>query len=141
MDGRTIKNITRESIKRGNLKSLSIGNRIVSATGPIKDEFPASETVENLSIGFLDIQEERILQIVTLYPNLRRLDISGTKATGVAVKVFVQMGLQYLKLNECSNISSDAVEWARGQGVEVEYSFPSRSGGARGFRDRTFAAF
>jgi len=139
LDGSEIEVITRESVKSGSLKTLSIGDRIPYNVGIAEDEYPASETVEELSLASLVMQEQRMIQIVNLYPNVRRLDVSGTRLTGVAVKTFVQMGVEYLKLNECSEVGADAVEWARGQGVEVEFNFPSRSGNMRGFRDTAFA--
>jgi F-box/TPR repeat protein Pof3 len=140
LGGPVIKDITRESIRRGNLKTLLLGERVVDPRGGrVEDEYPPSETVEELSLASLVLQEQRMIQIVNLYPKTWKLDVSGTRATGVAVKAFVQMGVQYLKLNECSEVGTDAVEWARGQGVEVELNFPSRSGNVRGFRDTAFA--
>ncbi|TVY57708.1 F-box/TPR repeat protein pof3 [Lachnellula cervina] len=139
LNNSVIKDITRESSKRGNLKTLLIGDRVADWRGRVEDDYPASETVEELSLASLWEQEHKLIQIVNLYPNVRKLDISSTKATGVAVKYFVQMGVQYLKLNECSEVGIDAVEWARGQGVAVEFNFPSRSGNARGYRDSALA--
>ncbi|TVY17100.1 F-box/TPR repeat protein pof3 [Lachnellula arida] len=139
LNNSVIKDITRESSKRGNLKTLLIGDRVADSRGRFED-YPASETVEELSLASLWEQEHQLIQIVNLYPNVRKLDVSSTKATGVAVKSFVQMGVQYLKLNECSEVGIDAVEWARGQGVAVEFNFPSRSGNARGYRDSALAA-
>ncbi|TVY36460.1 F-box/TPR repeat protein [Lachnellula subtilissima] len=139
LNNSAIKDITRESIKRGNLKTLLIGRRLADSRGRAEDDYPASETVEELSLASLWEQEHQLIQIVSLYPNVRKLDVSSTKATGVAVKAFVQMGVQYLKLNECSEVGIDAVEWARGQGVAVEFNFPSRSGNARVFRDSALA--
>lgn len=88
------------------------------------------------------IGDERMVQIVALYPNLQKLDASATKITGVAVKHFVQLGIKHLRLNECGDVGSDAVEWARAKGVEVEYLFPSRSTQVRrgqSYRDSAFA--
>lgn len=142
LDNAVIKATTQESIKRGNLRSLLIGNRMMeTSSGPVGDEYPASDMVEELSLAFLSLQEQRLIDIVRLYPNVRRLDVSGTKMTGVAVKAFVHMGVEYLRLNECSEISSDAVEWARGQGVEAEFNFPSRTGNIKAWRDTAFAGF
>ncbi|TVY75748.1 F-box/TPR repeat protein pof3 [Lachnellula suecica] len=139
LDGSFIKNLTGESVKRGNLKRLLIGDRFVETMGPVRDEYPVSDTVEELSLASLQLPEQRILQVVNLYPNVRKVDLSGNKVTGVAVKDFVQRGVKYLKLNECSEVSTDAVEWARGRGVEVEFNFPSRSGNTRAYRDTAFA--
>ena len=141
LTGQFIKALTSPSITEGNLKRLCVGDRLVEwRGGPVEDEYPASNSVEELSLASLLIWEERMIEVVKLYPNLRRLDVSGTKVTGVAVRCFVEMGITWLKLDECSEVSTDAVEWARGKGVEVEFNFPSRGvGRSSGFRDRAFA--
>jgi len=141
LSGQLIKALTSHSIKAGNLKRLCIGDRLVEWRGaPVEEEYPSSNAVEELSLASLLIWERRMLEIVNLYPNLRKLDVSGTKVTGVAVRHFVNMGIKWLKLDECNEVSSDAVEWARGKGVEVEFNFPSLSvGHATGFRDSVFA--
>lgn len=128
--------ITSDSIKAGNLKRLLIGE-CISDEGitPVQDEYPPSKTVEELSLKGLYVNESRILAIVALYPNLQILDVSSTKVSGVAVKHFVESGVRRLKINECQNISPDAVAWARGKGVEVEFDFPSRRGGKKLYRD------
>ena len=51
--------------------------------------------------------------------------MSATPITGVAVKTFVEMGVRRLNLDECESVSTDAVEWARGKGVDVSFRFPS----------------
>lgn len=135
-----IKGITQESIKRGNLKSLSIGDRLVGPLEvPVEDIYPVSETVKELSLAWLMLSDREATKIVNLYPNVQKLDVSGTRITGIAVKAFVQLGVKRLKMNECSDVGPDAVEWARGQGIEVEFNFPSRSGNMKGYRDAAFA--
>lgn len=121
-----------ESAIHGNLKRLHVGARMNTASDtPAEDEFPRSKTVEELSLAQLHLADKRTLDIVALYPNLRKLDVSSTQVTGVAIKEFVNRGITTLKLDECNQISPDAVEWARGKGVQVSYNFPSRSGPPR----------
>lgn len=132
--GALIERITRQSIKSGNLKSLQIGNRIENPNvRPLGDKYLVSETVEELSMAGMTSGERQVLDTAKLFPNLKKLDVSMTRITGVAVKDFVNMGIKSLKLNECRSISPDAVEYARGKGVQVEFNFPSDR--ARGFRD------
>ena len=115
--------LTEPSIKNGNLKTLLIGKRIAEhRSTPVIDEYPASDTVEELSLSHMQINDTRMLQIIELYPMLKKLDVSGTKITGVAVRRFVDKGMQKLNLNECVDISQDAIDWARGQGIEVTFS-------------------
>jgi F-box/TPR repeat protein Pof3 len=133
--GELIKDITRSSIKNGNLKTLNLGFRLAESMDvPVIEEYPASNTLEELSLAGSILRERRIIDIVNLYPKLSKLNVSNTKITGVAVKHFVSVGIKWLKLDECSEISPDAVEYARGKDVEVEFNFPSRR--QIGFRDR-----
>lgn len=139
MQANIIKAFTLKSIEKGNLKKLHIGYPTLTfRVMPEEVEYPASSSVEELSLAALDIPERRILDIIKLYPNLRRLDVSATKVTGVAVKQFVNIGIKWLKLDECSDVSPDAVEYARGKGVEVQFNFPSRSGRITSFRDASY---
>ena len=58
------------------------------------------------------------------YPNLGEIAIPKTKVTGVAVRGLVaglEGKLERLNLDWCMSVSSDAVEWARQQGVCVSH--------------------
>ena len=128
--------ITRDSIKAGKLKVLKMGASFAfedASAAPL----PASDTVVELSLASLNKLEQVLIDMVNLYPNVRSLDISFTCITGVAIKHFVNMGIKQLKVNECGRLGPDAVEFARGKGVEVQFNFPSRTSNA-GFRDRAF---
>ncbi|KAE8445648.1 hypothetical protein EG329_012945 [Mollisiaceae sp. DMI_Dod_QoI] len=127
LDAVTVKHITLEAIVNRHLKKLFIGGRMNDTQQtPVEQEFPASETVEELSLALLHLNDSHALQIVGLYPNLRKVDMSGTQITGVAVKELVNRGITSLKLNECHSISPDAVQWARSKGIDVLFNFPSR---------------
>ena len=55
------------------------------------------------------------------------LDLSHTGVTGVGVKALVLkqgVKLQQLNLNHCREVSIDAVEFARSQGIHVDFFFP-----------------
>ena len=55
---------------------------------------------------------------------LRRLDVSHTRITGVGVKKVVQnlkASLVHLAVNQCMELSIDAVEWAKKQGIQVDF--------------------
>lgn len=108
----------------------------------MKDEFPPCDTLEELSLASMTLNDRSALEVTGLYPNLKRLDISATLITGVTVKAVVKMGVEWLKINDCEKIGTDAVEWARGKGVDVLHSFPSQGGAGRGsqrFADGVFA--
>ncbi|KAL8797027.1 MAG: hypothetical protein Q9195_000798 [Heterodermia aff. obscurata] len=58
---------------------------------------------------------------------LQSLNLAHTKITGVGVKsLLLKEGCQLKQLNlkGCHSVSIDAVEWARGQGVSVIFTFP-----------------
>ncbi|KAE9375308.1 hypothetical protein N431DRAFT_542865 [Stipitochalara longipes BDJ] len=134
-----LKVLTMPAIANGKLKSLLIGARLADARpGPATDEYPASEDLEELSLNTMQINDARVLQILELYPKLRKLDVSGTRVTGVAVRKFVNWGITSLNLDECIDVSSDAVDWARNKGVEVEFNF-NRKDSRMSFWSSSFA--
>ncbi|KAK0108413.1 hypothetical protein ONS95_003221 [Cadophora gregata] len=144
LDGEALKIITAASIRAHNLKRLTVGDRMVNPnTGLVKEEFPPCETLEELSLASMILNDRTALEIVSLYPNVKRLDISATHITGVAVKAFVNMGLKWLRINECDRISADAVEWARGKDIEIIHNLLSRGIQVRGaarFADSVFGS-
>jgi F-box/TPR repeat protein Pof3 len=134
-----LKVLTLPAIANGKLKSLLIGGRLADAhPGPAAEEYPASEDLEELSLNTMQINDARALQILELYPKLRKLDVSGTRVTGVAVRKFVNWGITSLNLDECIDVSSDAVDWARNKGVEVEFNF-NRKDSRKSFWSSSFA--
>lgn len=133
-----ITKITQPSIKLGNLRVLLIGRRLseqLPHNTTVDRIYPTSTTVEELSLASLQESDDYIMNAVKLYSNVRKLDVSHTRITGVAVKEFVKQGIEKLILSECENVSGDAVDWARGQGVEIEFNFPSRNQGRAGWRN------
>jgi len=134
-----LKVLTIRSIANGKLKSLLIGARLSEhRPGPAADEYPPSEELEELSLNTMQIHDARILQIIELYPKLRKLDVSGTRVTGVSVRKFVERGITSLNLDECVDVGSDAVDWARWKGVEVEFNF-NRKDSRKSFWNSSFA--
>lgn len=119
-----LKVITMPSIAKGNLKCLMIGARLSEyRPGPAAVEYPASEHLEELSLHNMQINDSRVLQIIELYPNLGKLDVSGTRVTGVSVREFVNRGVTSLNLIDCLDVGEDAVAWARSMGVNVDFYF------------------
>ncbi|KAK6597716.1 hypothetical protein H4I96_08668 [Botrytis cinerea] len=56
----------------------------------------------------------------------------------VAVKHFVTQGIKFLDVKDCDKISPDAIEYARGRGVEVKFNFTEPTT-APNYRDRMIA--
>ena len=92
--------------------------------------------LEHLALeGARNCGDETVSQIVKDLPKLRSLDLSATEITGVAVKEAVQSGhLEGLTLKDCRFLGRDAVEWARSQGVAVQYRMNDQVSGGRKIR-------
>ncbi|KAG9234324.1 hypothetical protein BJ875DRAFT_17711 [Amylocarpus encephaloides] len=131
MTSQSIKNVIDPSIKIGNLRILSVGDRGQNTS----IDLPRCDTLEELQIAYMHDEESYFITLVDRFPNLRKLDVSATKVTGVAVRHFVNSGIIHLKVSECFDISADAVAWARSQGVEVEFNFPSQATARNSFRN------
>jgi len=60
--------------------------------------------------------------------DLLHMDLRSTKLTGCGVKRLVQAlpQLKMLNLNDCILVNSDAVDWARSQGITVLFQFADR---------------
>ncbi|KAB8290264.1 hypothetical protein EYC80_011130 [Monilinia laxa] len=110
-----------------NLKHLHMGSRLVGDYIATHQSFPLCENIEELCVSYLPYEEKDFINLTSKCPNLKRLDISGTKITGVAVKHFVGQGITWIDLQVCDKVSPDAVEYARGKGAEVIFSFGRRS--------------
>ncbi|KAF7947238.1 uncharacterized protein EAE97_004487 [Botrytis byssoidea] len=104
-----------------NLKHLGIGSRLVGDYTIAHQNFPICENVVILSVSYLQYEETDFIRVVEKFPNLEKLHICGTKITGVAVKHFVDQGVKFLDLRDCNRISTDAILYARGKGVEVKW--------------------
>lgn len=101
------------------LKDLYMGARVVEGNTMARCEFPLCKSIENLGLRLTRYKEESIMRITGQCPNLKSVDLHGTRVTGVAVKHLVKQGVTRLELQGCDGVSSDAVEYARGKDVEV----------------------
>lgn len=116
-----------------NLKRLLIGSRLVGDYAVAHHDFPSCDSIEELHVSYLQYDEQNLINLVKKCPNLKTLDISYTKITGVAVKQFVDQGIKRLNLRGCDKVSPDAVEFARGKGLDVTFNFAADFGST--FRD------
>lgn len=63
------------------------------------------------------------------------MELSGTRVTGVFVKHAVKSGhIDELIMHDCVDLGIDAIEWAREQGVRVQYRLPSAEAKGRKVR-------
>lgn len=73
--------------------------------------------------------------VVETLQKLEFLDVSGSDITGIGVKQLVQAPLiRHLVLNDCRFLGRDAVEWARSQGVRVDFRMSITDNGGRKVR-------
>lgn len=130
-----------KSIQAGRLTKLFIGEGSEKWVYHPRDDvgYPASDSVRELSVASMAVSEARIRALVALYPNVRKLDVSKTKITGVAIKEFVSMGVTHLRCVDCYDTSPDAIDFARAQGVVVEARYTPIPRGANTFRDSSWA--
>jgi F-box/TPR repeat protein Pof3 len=144
VDLEAIYKIIEPSRKAGNLKTLRIGDGLES------DEFPhhfaeySIPSLRTLSLTKWLAPEEQLLVFLRHCPAIENLDISSTKITGVAVKELMtrESGpLKWLRLNNCTKLSPDAVDYARSLGAVVEYSITRDwSSGKASWRVRRLAS-
>ncbi|KXT13134.1 hypothetical protein AC579_5638 [Pseudocercospora musae] len=81
------------------------------------------------------LDDARIYYIAKDFKQLRSLNVSGTKITGAGVKDIVCLGhVKELILNDCHYLGRDAVDWARSQGVKVEYRMTNELNGGKKLR-------
>ncbi|KAG9241711.1 hypothetical protein BJ878DRAFT_214365 [Calycina marina] len=118
-----VKRIVSSSAEAGNLRELAVGFRHIKN----HDVYPTADSVRDLSLRALPHSERHIMQAVENFPNVKKLNCGLTRVTGVAVKRFVEMGVQWLILDECAHISSDAIDYARRKNVHVGFHFPVRA--------------
>lgn len=123
MDLDIILTIIKSSIEANKLKVLHIGHRYDDEEFP--SPYHSAVSVKDLSIADIQEPESKVAIILQNFPNLRRLNLSHTKVSGILVKEIMtrKVGpLEWLCLNSCSNVSYDAIEWARSMGTVVEYN-------------------
>lgn len=81
------------------------------------------EPVEEFDISSLaNITDHLAPVIIKHMPNLKVLNLNRTQVTGVLVKDLVDapsLGIEKLLVEECGNLSADAIKYARGRGVDV----------------------
>lgn len=111
------------SISSGTLRTVRIGDRSTPAK-PSCEMYVDAPTVTMLSLAGLPWQEKYLQAMCQKHPNLKRLDLSKTPVTGVLVKELCtrEVGpLEWLCLVDCNRVGSDAIEFARSLGTQVEY--------------------
>lgn len=108
-------------------------------TPPVLDALlshPRLQHLQELALRQSEGCDDTCMQIIaSRVPCLRRLDVSGTRVSGVGVKEVVSQGhLRHLALNDCRFVGFDAVEWAGSLGVQTEHRKTGMDSGGRKVR-------
>lgn len=113
-----------QSVTPSNLQRLSVQSSMVTV-----DDLNALFVHPRLrGLSQLTLQPEgscddsHVHVIAEKLPEVHTINLSGTEITGVGVKDLVDRGqVRHLVLNDCRLLGRDAVDWARAQGVRVDY--------------------
>lgn len=81
------------------------------------------ESIEEFNISCLANVTDNLAPVIIKHmPNLRVLNLNMTQITGLFVKDLVDASspsIERLLVEECGNLSPDAIKYARGKGIEV----------------------
>lgn len=83
--------------------------------------------IMDLRLSNSDVDDFTAEAIAGSCPKLKKLNLSGTKITGVGVKSLVQEPhgmIEELCLDGCTGVSIDAVAYAEAKGISVAFRFP-----------------
>ncbi|KAF2233827.1 hypothetical protein EV356DRAFT_533366 [Viridothelium virens] len=107
------------------LQKLTMNNSCYTAKelSKVLNSSRLGEELRELNLSHSDFDDDLTIFVTGKFPLLRRLDLSHTLITGVGIKTLVQglKSLEYLAVNQCTNLSSDAVDWAAKQGIQVDH--------------------
>lgn len=82
------------------------------------------QAITDLSLAGCNVSDETAKLLALASPGLTNLDLDGTQLSGVGVKALVLKPgrkLEKLKLNNCTRISKDAIDFARVHDINVEF--------------------
>jgi hypothetical protein len=111
-------------VNRSKIRKLAI-NGALSSKDSLQSllEQERLTDLESLSLArCLHCDDDAVTIVTTHLSKLRTIDLSDTDVTGIGVKQALQQRhLEKLIVINCRRIGIDAIDWARSQGVQVEY--------------------
>ncbi|EME79894.1 uncharacterized protein MYCFIDRAFT_81018 [Pseudocercospora fijiensis CIRAD86] len=124
------------NVAQSKLRVLSLRNPEIDPAAGYSLFTERTKDLESLAMtDCIPLDDARIYYIVKDFKQLRSLNVSGTKITGAGVKDIVCLGhVKELILNDCHYLGRDAVDWARSQGVKVEYRMSNEINGGKKLR-------
>jgi F-box/TPR repeat protein Pof3 len=143
IDLQAVYKIIEASRKAGSLKNLRVGDGLDLGELPYNFATYSIPSLRTLSLSKWLATEETLLAFIRHCPAIENLDVARTKITGVAIKELMtrESGpLKWIRLNDCTKLSPDAVDYARSLGAVVEYSMTHDWPGRGSWRDRRLAS-
>ncbi|KAF2808382.1 uncharacterized protein BDZ99DRAFT_445802 [Mytilinidion resinicola] len=123
------------------LTSLSLANTTVASKDALLRclSNPRFSTLQELDLTDSLADDEVVDFVCATFPELRRVNLAKTRISGAGIRqLCVRLsGLEWIGADFCQSVSSvDAVELARGRGVEVSWRLVQVGKGKKGWRDR-----
>jgi len=82
---------------------------------------PRLRDLEALSVQSVELLDDDLEVIALHYTRLKFVRVADSRITGYGIKLLIhRQKLQWLELEHCEEVSSDAIEWAQSQGVTVK---------------------
>nr|POE63340.1 f-box/tpr repeat protein pof3 [Quercus suber] len=96
---------------------------------------PRVAELRHLEMCLVELNDGHVAVILEKCSKIHTLDLSRSLVTGVAVRQIVREGqIRRLILHDCRKLSIDAVDWARAQGIHVDYRMTEANSGSRKVR-------
>ncbi|KFY37373.1 hypothetical protein V494_04775 [Pseudogymnoascus sp. VKM F-4513 (FW-928)] len=143
-----VNDMANPSLTSGSLKTLKLGGNAnsYSQCGSRNDwtyTLPAhSAALETLSLAQnIELPEKTIIDVLRQFPNLKEVDLSYTCSTGSTLRELFERENKprFVNMMNCTNCYHDAVEAARGAGIEVRHELaPKYNKTDTKFRDQFY---
>jgi F-box/TPR repeat protein Pof3 len=116
------------------LRALHIDLKAHEWSAEGQREIPQLENLKHLRIRSQELEDKHVHTFFAKFPRLETLRLEVAKISGVFLATLLRdlaAKLTYIFLEDCMNVSHDAVEFARTSGVTVEVKNTMYGGGGR----------
>lgn len=114
-------------------------HRIIRTVNDFRDVFshPRLYGLETLSVQNAEIHDDALEIIAEHFTALKSVRFADVGITGYGIKTLIlaQPKLEWLVLENCNGVSSDAITWAQSQGVRVTKLYQAISDSGRKIAD------
>lgn len=119
--------VTKSCIEANNLKTLHLGNRTYDLGNhilPVWLEYPSSISVKELSLAWMELDDEGIFRILILYPKLERIILSGNNITESTLQTLAgKKTIKSIVIDNCYEIDPDAIKEINDRGIKISQKF------------------